>query len=273
MKTLRTILTWINSHRFLSVVFGILIVACIWWVNNIQVRSAGILSGPLQKGTIIESVYGIGTVTASRSYQLRPGVTGTIDDIYIKEGDTVKKGTSLIKFDENIYYAPFEGTVTFLPFKIRENVYPQGPALSLVDMLDRYLVVSLEQQGALQVKASQKVKVSFDTIRDQNYDGIVDSVYSYNSNFLARISVANLPSRILPDMTGDVAIEISTHENVLLVPVAAMEQGKYVWRKRGHEIPQRVEVKTGIIDKAMAEIVSGNLQAGDRVLIRKDSSK
>ena len=54
----------------------------------------------------------------------------------------------------------------------------------------------------------------------------------------------------------------------MLVPVSAVEQGKSVWVKTGHAIPRRVEVKTGIIDSAMAEIVSGDIKPGDRVLIR-----
>ena len=270
MHILRTVLTWIGRHRFWSVAISLLVVAGVWTANIIQVRSSGILAEPLQKGSIVESVYGIGMVMARNSYQLRPGLISTVTALYVKEGDSVKKGDPMINIDNNAFLAPFDGTVTFLPYKVGENVYPQSPALSLVDLRERYLVVSLEQQGALQVQAGQKVKVSFDTIRNQNYDGTVDSAYSNNSNFLARITVPGLPSRILPDMTGDVAIEIATHLNVLLVPVAALEQGKYVWRKRGHEISQRVEVKTGIIDKAMSEIVTGDLQAGDHVLIRKD---
>ena len=273
MHILRIILTWISHHRFWSMAFCLLIVVVIWLANIIQARSAGVLSEPLQKGSIVESVYGIGMVMAHNSYQIRPGLISTVSALYVKEGDTVKKGDLLIKIDDSVFPAPFDGTVTFLPYKVGENVYPQSSALSLVDLRDRYLVVSLEQQGALQVQAGQKVKISFDTIRDKNYDGTVESAYSNNSNFLARITVSDLPLRILPDMTGDVAIEITTHLNVLLVPVAALEQGKYVWRKRGHEIPQRIEVKTGIIDKSMVEIVSGELETGDRVLIRKDLNK
>jgi multidrug efflux pump subunit AcrA (membrane-fusion protein) len=270
---LRAILIWISTHRFWSVLFAVLLLAGFWLLNIVKARSAGDLSEPLQKGTIVESVYGIGTVTARNSYQLRPGLICTVMALYVKEGDAVKKGDPLINLDENVFSAPFDGTVTFLPYKVGENVYPQSSALSLVDLRERYLMVSLEQQGALQVKAGQQVKVSFDTIRSQSYNGLVESVYPNDSNFLARISVPDLPLRILPDMTGDVAIEIATHPDVLLVPVAALEQGQYVWRKRGNEIPRRAEVKTGIIDKAMSEIVSGDLRVGDRVLVRKDLNK
>jgi multidrug resistance efflux pump len=226
------------------------------------------LSEPLRQGAIIESVYGIGTVLANRSFQIKPGVISTIDTFYVKEGDTVKKDAPLAKIDKVIYRAPFAGTVTYLPFKEGENVFAQVPVLTLVDLKDRYLVVSLEQQGALRIHAGQAATMSFDTIRQQSYPGVVQSVYSNGSNFLARIDVSTLPAVVLPGMTADVAIQIRKQDKALLVPVAALINGNTLWVKHGSGIPKKVEVKVGIIDKAQAEIVSGNVQAGDRVIIK-----
>jgi len=273
MNFLRMIVTAIMRHRFLTIALVVTFLAAgVFW-GRFQSRSSGTLSDPLKIGTIIESVYGIGTVTANHSFQIRPGVSVTIHEIFVNEGDIVKKGDSLVRLDDNIYTAPFDSTVTSLPFKVGENLYPQDIALSLVDLNDRYLVASLEQQGALRVRAGQKVKINFDTLREHTYEGVVDAIYSNKSNFLARISVAEFPPMILPDMTADIAVEIRRQENGLLIPVAALEQGQYVWRKRGAGVPERVDVETGIMDRAMAEIVSGDLAVDDRVLIRKELSK
>lgn len=273
MNFLRLIVTAITKHRFLALAIVVSLIGFGLFWGRIQSRSAGTFSEPLKRGIIIESVYGIGTVTANHSFQIRPGVSVTIYEIFVDEGDIVKKGDALVRLDDNIYTAPFDSTVTSLPFKVGENLYPQDIALSLVDLNDRYLVASLEQQGALRVRAGQKVKINFDTLRDYTYEGSVDAIYSNKSNFLARISVAEFPPMILPDMTADIAVEIRRQENGLLIPVAALEQGKYVWRKRGAGAPKRVDVKTGIMDRAMAEIVSGDLAVDDRVLIRKELSK
>ncbi len=69
------------------------------------------------------------------------------------------------------------------------------------------------------------------------------------------------------------AIELQEKNDVLLVPVAALENGDTVWRKRGHEIPTKILIKTGIIDKDLAEVTEGDLAAGDRLLLRKDLTK
>ncbi|MGZ3807057.1 MAG: efflux RND transporter periplasmic adaptor subunit [Bacteriovorax sp.] len=247
----------------------LLLVAITIFVRTIAARTNGTLSGPLHLGTAIDAVYGIGTVTATRSYSIRPGIIANINTLYVKEGDFVHKGDKLANIDHVIYRAPFDGVVNFLPFKVRENIFVQIPVMVLTDLANRYLVVSLEQQGALRVRAGQKVKLSFDSIRSQSFDGVIGSVYSYNGNFLARIDVLSLPNEILPDMTADVAIIIRELKNVLLIPTSAVVNGT-AWVKRNHHrIPSQVQVKLGVVDGAMAEVLSGDLKEGDQVLIRK----
>lgn len=273
MEIIRSIFKGIRRHRLLSLFLLLLVVGAVLYTRSVAIRSEGTLTDPLQRGSIVESVYGIGTVTANKVFRMSPGVVNTISELFVREGDTVKKGQKLLGNDTSIIHAPFAGTVTSLPYKVGENVFPQIPILTLVDLQDRYLVVSMEQQGALQVKKFQKAKISLDTIREHNYDGQVSAVYSNDNNFLARIEVSELPPQILPGMTADVAISIQQHDNALIIPVVALEDGTFVWKKNGRGPAQKIEVKTGIIDKDMAEIVSGDLSEGDRLLVRKDLKK
>jgi multidrug efflux pump subunit AcrA (membrane-fusion protein) len=249
-------------------VLALVIVASAGAYRFVEDRSAGTLTPPVRRGPIVQSVYGIGTVTANRSYQLKPGVTGTLYNLWVKEGDTVARGSRLAQIDAVVYRAPFGGTIVNLPFKVGENVFANFPVLTLVDLLDRYLVVTLEQQGALRVKAGQKATMSFDSIRETRYNGVVQSVYSYGNAFLARIDCSALPASVLPGMTSDVAIEIQEEPDALIVPVAALDRGN-LWVKRGHAIPRRIPVKTGIVDKDLAQIVAGDLQPGDQLVLRR----
>jgi membrane fusion protein, macrolide-specific efflux system len=264
---LRKFLTWMGSHRIASLSLFVTVAAAISAATMLTRRSAGVLSAPLRLSSIVQSVYGIGTVTALRSFQIKAGVISTIDDIYVKEGEEVQKGERLIKIESNVYLAPFSGTVTALPFKVGENIFSQGVILSLVSLAERYLVVSLEQQGALRVLRGQPVVISFDSLRDQNYPGEVESVYSSDGNFLARINVSNLPPRILPGMTADVAITIQKKLNVLVIPIAALDHDK-IWTKRGRSLARETPVKLGIVDSAFAEVLSGDVRIGDRILIK-----
>ena len=175
-----------------------------------------------------------------------------------------------MKIDGTVFRAPFSGTITSLLQKQGENLSVNQVVLELTNLEDRYVLVSLEQQGALRIERGQKVRLSFDTIRDKNFDGVVASVYPNDTNFFARIDISNLPSRILPGMTADVAIEIAKHENVLLLPVADLEEGHFVWLQQA--IPKKLEVKLGMVDRDFAEVIGGNLQEGQQLLIHKKST-
>ena len=267
MYVLRKVSGWMGRHRTITALFIAILIGGGIYAKSLMARADGVISEPLKRGSIAETVYGIGTIIATQSLQIRPGMVSTINRYYCKEGDNVKKGDKLLELNDQITYAPFSGTITSLPYKTGENVYAQGAILTLTDLSDRYVTVSLEQQGALRVKVGQKVKLSFDTFRNETYDGSVQSVYSNETGFVARIDAAGLPPRFLPGMTADVAIVIQTRDGVLLLPVAAIIDGK-VWVKHGKSIPELVPIKVGIIDKSFAEVISGNITEGDRTVIK-----
>jgi len=227
-----------------------------------------VLSEPLQKGSIIQSIYGIGTVTASKSFALKTGVTSTIRTIFVKEGDTVTAGQRLVELDQGaVFTAPFSGTITSLPTKAGETVFQQSVILTLVDLTDRYLVVSLDQKGAIKVRQGQIAKISFESLREKVFEGTVQSIYSNESNFLVRIKINALPKEILPGMTADVAIGISEKNDALLIPVAALMNGAVHVKGRSGK-NSAVPVTLGIVDGTVAEVLSGDIKAGDQLIIQ-----
>ena len=69
-----------------------------------------------------------------------------------------------------------------------------------------------------------------------------------------------------PERDQNCRCKIQEKKDVLVIPVTALSlDGVLV--KRGSEKPRRVAVKTGIIDGAKAEISSGDLREGDRLLV------
>lgn len=268
MKKIRE---WILQHKRVASGVGVLLlVLIIRGRMQSQQNQQTTLSQPVKKGSIVESVYGIGTVAALRSYSLKPGVASTIRKLNVKEGDHVRRGQFLLDLDGTApMIAPFDGTVTYLPVKMGETVFAQSTVLTITDLQDRYITVSLEQRGALRVKQGQKARISFDSMRDQTFSGVVNSVYSNDSNFLVRIGVQDLPPEILPGMSADVAIGISEHKDALLVPIAALDVGKVYVKREGSRRPAAIDVKTGIVDGAYAEVVSGDIHEGETLVMKK----
>lgn len=220
----------------------------------------------VEKGSIVEAVYGIGTVTANQSYVLKVAVATNVENIFVKEGDKIKKGASLIKFvDTPLFRAPFEGTITLVSYKVGETVTPQSSVLTMVNFSDRYVTVALEQQGAVRVERGQNAKMSFEGIKDKSFDGDVEAVFSREGQFIVRVSAAHLPEKILPGMTVDVAIQVNKKDNVLMVPISAFQKG-FVKKKMGRST-KLIPIKTGIVDGEKVEVTEGDLKEGDLLVV------
>lgn len=63
METLRAWTKWIGGHRVLSAAVLAVLVVFVLFARFYADRSNGVVSDPIQRGAIVQSVYGIGTVT------------------------------------------------------------------------------------------------------------------------------------------------------------------------------------------------------------------
>jgi multidrug efflux pump subunit AcrA (membrane-fusion protein) len=220
-----------------------------------------------KRGDVVESIYGLGTVTADRTYHMRSGITLSIRRLFVKEGDLVKVGQPLAQLDQLLMRSPIEGTVTIVSYKEGEIVPPQVSILMVTNLRKLYLEVSLEQQSVLPVKESQKVFVSFESLRDERVEGWVQSIYPRENQFIVRIELKDWPAGVLPGMTADVAILVGKKTDVLLIPLRAISGGQVVHIRNGKK--EKVPVKLGVVDGEWGEVISGNISIDDELLIRK----
>lgn len=219
-----------------------------------------------RRGTVFEAVYGLGTVMASRTFVLRTGVTTEVRRFFVKAGDSVKKGDPLVVLGEQgAVKAPFDGVVTQVTYKEGEIVFAQVPILKIEDFSDRYVQVSLEQQGALRVRKGLKARLIFESLRGKRFDGTIRSVFPSDGQFLSDIQVEGLPSEILPGMIADVAIEVAQKDGVQMIPLSSVSEGRVIV-KRSDGKKEKISVEIGVVDGAWAELISPSLGPQDRVL-------
>ena len=254
---------WIKKHWGLSVLVLLVIAGGGFGLH--VMRSLSNETHP-KIGKVVESVYGIGTVTARHTYQLKLGVTDTLKKLYIDEGAAVKKGESLVSFmDNHMARAPFDGIITSLPYKEGETIFPQMAVLTLTDLKNPYVVVSLEQSGAIPVRNGQAAYLSFESLRGQKLEGSVSAIYPKDGEFFVNIEVPGLPGGILVGMTCDVAIQVAAKDNVLQIPLVAVDKGIVTLLKGG--IPKKVPVKLGAADGTWVEVTDKSIQMGDTILL------
>ncbi len=225
--------------------------------------------GAVEQGSVIEAVYGIGKVMANKSFQYKTGVPTTITRIFVKEGQEVVKGSPLLELDgQTKVNSPLSGTVTTLNYKEGENTVPNAIVLNVMDLKDLYLLVNLEQQGALKVKKNQEVRFNFESMRDKNFKGVVGSIYSDAKDFLVHIESLELPPNILPGMTADVAIVIQEKKDSLIVPFASVKNSKIIVQLDSGKTEERT-VEIGLIDGEKVEILNSSLKPGEKLILRE----
>lgn len=220
-----------------------------------------------KRGDVVESIYGLGTVSADKVFNIRVGVTVTINKLFVTEGERVARGKALIQIDDNILRSPINGTVTKIAYKVGELVAPQISIMTITNLDHLFLEVSLEQQSILRVKEGQQVSISFETLRNEKYTGKVKTVYPRDNQFIVRIELDKWPDGVLPGMTADAAIIVGKKENVLLIPISSINSGKISRIRDGKK--EKISVKLGVIDNEWAEVVSDNISETDEIIIRK----
>ena len=218
------------------------------------------------KGNIVEAVYGLGIIRSEYTYHAKAAIVNSVEKFYVTEGQDVNKGEILFITDQGtIYKAPFDGKITDIPVTVSENLFPQSIILTLVDLKNLYLEVSLEQQAAMRLKKGIKAEITFEFFRNKKLSGEISSIYPKNAQFVAKVLLDNLPPGILPGMSADVAFEVARKQNVTLVPTNAIANGHLVIKRNSKK--QKMKVQIGIADEDKTEILSPELLATDEILI------
>ncbi len=231
-----------------------------------KLRSPSDLVKP-KEGNVVESIYGLGTVTADQVFHVRGGMTLSLKKVFVSEGEKVRVGSPLVQLEDSVMRSPIDGTVTEVIFKEGEVVPGSVSVVTVMNLDKLYLEVSLEQQSILRVKPGQKVLVSFESLRSEKVEGQVRSVFPRANQFIVRIELSKWPGGVLPGMTADAAILVGEKKNVLLIPISAISGGKIIRVRDGKK--EKVSVDLGIVDGQWAEVVSSNISSQDEILVKR----
>ncbi len=171
--------------------------------------------------------------------------------------------------------APFDGTVT-IAVPLPGDLVSPGLTAFRIDDLSRLLVdVQLSEVDINAVEVGQPVTVTLDAALGHEYHGQVvqvaraGTVAAGTVNFAVTVELTDPDARIRPGMTAAVTITVRQLENVLLVPnraVRLVEGQRVVYAVRPTGI-ERVAITLGASSDLMSEVVAGDLQAGDTILL------
>ena len=212
-----------------------------------------------------------------------------------------------VNLNYTIIRSPVSGIVVDRVVDLGQTVAAslQTPTLIKIaqDLSEMRIDSSFAEADIGKIKAGQKVRFTVDAFPNRNFNGevqeirlnptITQNVVTYN----VRVSLENPDQILLPGMTAFVNIGVASRSDVQLVPNAALRfkpaelaektadkpgsapargaegRGKKrdsssgtVYVVDGREI-RPVSVQIGITDNRNTEVVSGDLKAGDRVIV------
>ena len=171
--------------------------------------------------------------------------------------------------------APFSGTVTSANPMVGDQVSPGTPGFRVDDLTHLQVDVQVSEVDINSVAAGQPVVVTFDAVLGREYHGKVVEVSRVGAsvqsvvNFTVTVELSDPDEDVKPGMTASVTIAIQSLENVLLIPnrgVHLVNGQRVVYILRSGALVE-VPVTLGASDETMSELISGDLSAGEALVL------
>ena len=196
------------------------------------------------------------------------------------------------QLDASLVIAPIDGTILSVKAQIGDDV--SKPFITMADLSQRYLKISLDGTDIGKIALRYKVEVVFDALPNQIFTGSVNQIdpnlYTPSGEQISNqtpgqitvikalviLNEGTTPIDNLPlGMTATVNVIGAQAEGVVLVPIESLRErapGKYavIIIENGEQKLRPVEV--GLMDFSFAEIKSG-LKVGDVVVTSTGPSK
>lgn len=207
--------------------------------------------------------------------------------------DTAEKNLSNTKI-----VSPIDGVV--LTRKVSEGqTITAGfstPELFVVaqDLTKMQIEAKVSEADIVKIKPGQKATFTLDGYVGEKFDGVVRQVRtnyvdtssgtsSSGTSYTVIVDVDNADLRLKPGMTATMTIFTQEKNGVLIVPNEALRfspsfnKRTYdttgVWKMQRGQEPTRVDVGIGIISTKNTEIVSGDLNEGDGIIVGENNLK
>ncbi|TAL53410.1 MAG: HlyD family efflux transporter periplasmic adaptor subunit [Nanoarchaeota archaeon] len=108
---------------------------------------------------------------------LSPATSGVLQQIFVDEGDYVRKNMVLAHVDDSSIKAKTDGIVVSIENTVGQIVTPQTPVIRMVNPADMFLVGHLAEDKGLQfVHPGMSAEFTMDAFPGRKYNGIVSSV-------------------------------------------------------------------------------------------------
>lgn len=243
-----------------------------------------------------------GIVEPQNRLEIKPPISGRIEKILVKEGQTVNIGqilawmssteraalldTARSQGEESLRYwqeaykpapliAPIDGKVIVRAVEPGQTVTSSDAVIVLSDRL--IVKAQVDETDIGKVKIGQKAVISLDAYPQVKVNAEVDHI-SYESRTVNNVTIyevdilpQTVPGVFRSGMSANVDIIEKSMDNILIIPLEAVKQDKggsfVLLSGRESREPVKQKVMLGISDEQNVEVVSG-LTPEDKVIVK-----
>ena len=242
-------------------------------------------------GTVTRYVTTTGTVEPRNRLEVMPPISGRLESVLVNEGNRVSKGQILawmssadraalidaariqgreqVKYWEEAYKpipvtAPISGMVIVRGFEPGQNVGTSDAIVVISDIL--LMKGNVDETDVGRIKEGQSADITLDAYPDISVKGKVKHI-NYESTtvnnvttYEVKIEPETVPSIFKSGMNANIKIYDLIKENILLIPVEAVQYEKgipFVAIKKNKGEPEKRPIETGISDEVYIEVTSG----------------
>lgn len=207
-------------------------------------------------------------------------------------------GAARVDLEWTVIRSPIDGVVISRNIEDGQTVAAslQAPELFLIanDLRRMQVNANVSESDIGLIHEGRPARFRVDAYPQRTFEGVISQI-RYNATdvdgvvtYVTLIEVRNDDLSLRPGMTANVTFEVARAQDVLRIPNAALRfnpnppesAGRSNARRKGPRKPtvfileeggpQKREIEIGLSDGAYTELKSGNLAAGDAVIIERD---
>ena len=238
-------------------------------------------------GLIEERLILNGDIKAETEVSVRPRTTGRVEELYVKEGDYVSKGSKLLSYvagidptddlyEDLVVKSPISGVVGIQLVRVGDQVTSQaGGSVSPVFVvygIDRVKIYAdVPEKYYSNIAKGTQADISLDALPNELFRGVVSNVRPVidpmSRTTQIEIMLSNQRRRIKPGMFARVDLVLKRVVNATLIPFDAVlgDGENYVYLVR-QGIAEKRPVELGLENGSTVQVTSG-LSPLDQVIV------
>jgi len=218
------------------------------------------------QNTVVRTVSGTGRVSPLHRETLFATSGTQISRVFVSVGDEVKSGAILLRTAAGTdVKAPFAGTVSAIFAQANEWVSPGARLVEVTDYRNLEIAAQVDELDVAKITVGQSARIDIIALTDEDLVGTITSIARDGvlsggiTTFAVRVAVPDATNLRL-GMSAEIRIEVARAENVLVVPIEAVQydgDAPYVLVTADRRTYERAAITTGMSDGAFVEVKAG----------------